>query len=137
MGWGMAPVEYGEVRCPFYRAGGWEGRRCCEGNDLRQSVPLMAFKPSVLGAERRGQCPVQKGKRRRPSDTRFCAEEVTGGHGGTAARQRLVMRWQHREVEDEAEAPGAGRLHSGEADAAPGVGGAQARWAGKGREEAQ
>jgi hypothetical protein len=26
MGWGMAMVEYGEVRGPFYRAGGWEGR---------------------------------------------------------------------------------------------------------------
>jgi hypothetical protein len=28
MGWGMATVEYGEVRGPFYRVGGWEGRRC-------------------------------------------------------------------------------------------------------------
>jgi hypothetical protein len=30
-----------------------------------------------------------------------------------------------------------GHLHSRKADAAPSVGGAQARWAGKGREEAQ
>jgi hypothetical protein len=30
-----------------------------------------------------------------------------------------------------------GRLHSGKADAVAGVGGAQAGWAGKGREEAQ
>jgi hypothetical protein len=39
-------------------------------------------------------------------------------------RRRSVMRWQRREEEDEAEAPGAGRLHSGKADAAPSVGGA-------------
>jgi hypothetical protein len=31
MGWGMATVEYDEVRGPFYRARGWEGRRCGEG----------------------------------------------------------------------------------------------------------
>jgi hypothetical protein len=47
------------------------------------------------------------------------------------------MRWRRREEEDKAEALGAGRLHSGKEDAAPGVGGTQAEWAGKGREEAQ
>jgi hypothetical protein len=31
-GVGVAAVEYCEVRGPFYRAGGWEGRRCGEGN---------------------------------------------------------------------------------------------------------
>jgi hypothetical protein len=55
MGWGMATVQYGEVRGPFYRAGGWEGRRCGEGNGRRRSAPLMAFKPLVLGGERRGR----------------------------------------------------------------------------------
>jgi hypothetical protein len=35
MRWGMATVEYGEVRGPFYRAGGFEGRRCSEGNRRR------------------------------------------------------------------------------------------------------
>jgi hypothetical protein len=53
-----------------------------------------------------------------------------------AAHRRSVVRWRRREEEDEAEAPGAGRLHSGKVDAASGVGGAQAGWAGKGREEA-
>jgi hypothetical protein len=55
MGWGMATVEYGEVRGPFYRARGWEGRRCGEGNSRQRSAPLMAFKPSILGGERRGR----------------------------------------------------------------------------------
>jgi hypothetical protein len=137
MGWGMATVEYGEVRDPFYRAGGWEGRRCDEGSDRRRSAPLMTFKPLILGGERRGRRPVQKGKRRRSSGTRFRAEEATRGHGVAAARRCSVARWRHREEEDEAEAPGAGRLHSGKEDAAPGVGGALAGWAGKGREEAQ
>jgi hypothetical protein len=120
----MATVEYGEVRGPFYRAGGFEGRQCGEGNRRRRGVPLMAFKPSVLGGERTGQRPVQKGKRRRSSGTRFRAEEATRGHGGAAVRRRSVMKWRRREEEDEAEAPGAGRLHSGKADAAPSVGGA-------------
>jgi hypothetical protein len=62
MGWGMAMVEYGEVRGPFYRVEGWEGRRCCEGNGWRWSAPLMAFKTSILGGERRGRRPVQKGE---------------------------------------------------------------------------
>jgi hypothetical protein len=124
-GVGDGYVEYGEVRGLFYRAGGWEGRQCGEGNDRRWSVPLMAFKPSVLG-----------GERRRSSGTQFRAEEVTGGHGGVAAHWRLVAMWRHREEEDVAEATGAGRLHSGKADAAPGVGGTQAGWADKGREEA-
>jgi hypothetical protein len=111
MGWGMATVEYGKVRGPFYSAGGWEGRRCGDGNDRRWSAPLMAFKPSVLGRERRGRHPVQQGKRRRFSGTRFHAEEATGGHGGAVAHWRSVTRWWRREEEDEAEAPGAGRLH--------------------------
>jgi hypothetical protein len=97
----------------------------------------MAFKPSVLGGESRGQRPVQKGKRRRSSGTRFHVEEATGGHGGMTVYRRSVVRWWCREEEDEAEAPGARRLHSGKADAAPGVGGVQAGWAGKGREETQ
>jgi hypothetical protein len=84
----------------------------------------MAFKPSVLGGERTGQRPVQKGKRRRSSGTRFRAEEATEGHGGMAVHRRLVTRWRRREEEDEAEASGAGRLHSGKADAAQSVGGA-------------
>jgi hypothetical protein len=50
--------------------------------------------------------------------------------------QCSVARWRHREEEDEAEAPGVGHLWSGKADAAPGIGGAQVGWAGKGREEA-
>jgi hypothetical protein len=69
MGWGMAMVEYGEVRCPFYRVGGWEGTLCDEGNDQQRSAPLMTFKPLVLGGERRGRHPVQKWKRRRLSST--------------------------------------------------------------------
>jgi hypothetical protein len=96
----------------------------------------MAFEPSVLGRERRGRRPVRKGKRRRSSGTRFCAKEATGGHGGTAAQRRSIVRWQRREEEDEAEALGARHLHSWKADVASGVGGAQAGWAGKGREEA-
>jgi hypothetical protein len=136
-GVGMATVEYGEVRGPFYRVRGWEGRRCSEGNGRRRSAPLMAFNPSVLGGERRGRRPVRKGKWRRSSGTQFCAEEATGGHGDAVVRRRSVKRWWCHKEEDEAEAPGAGRLHSGKADMAPGVGGAQARWAGKGREEAQ
>jgi hypothetical protein len=51
--------------------------------------------------------------------------------------RRSIVRWRRREEEDEAEAPGAGCLHSGKANTAPGVGGAQAGWADKGREEAQ
>jgi hypothetical protein len=137
MGWGMATVEYGEVRGPFYRARGREGRWCGEGNDRMWSAPLMAFKPSVLGGERRGRRPVRKGKRRRSSGTRFRAEEAIGGHGGVAACRRSIARWRRREEEDEADAPGAGRLHLGKADAASGVGGVQAGWAGKGRKEAQ
>jgi hypothetical protein len=89
MGWGMATVEYGKVRGPFYRAGGWEGRQCGERNGQRRSAPLMAFKPSVLGGERRGRRPVWKGKRRRSSSTRFCAEEATRGH---RARRRIGLR---------------------------------------------
>jgi hypothetical protein len=54
MGRGMTTVEYWEVRGPFYRAGGWEGRGCGEGNGRHRSAPLMAFTPSVLGGERRG-----------------------------------------------------------------------------------
>jgi hypothetical protein len=84
----------------------------------------MTFKPLVLGGERRGRRPVQKGKRRRSSGTQFRAEEATGGHGGAAKHRRSVVRWRHREEEDEAEGPGAGRLHSGKPDVAPGVGGA-------------
>jgi hypothetical protein len=49
MGWGMATMEYGEVRGPFYRAGGWEERRCGEGNSRRWSVPLMAIQFSGEG----------------------------------------------------------------------------------------
>jgi hypothetical protein len=90
-----------------------------------------------FGRGKEGARPVWKGKRRRSSSTRFRVGEATGGHGGVAARQRSVMRWQRHEEEDEAEVPGAGRLHSRKADAAPGVGGVQAGWAGKGREEAQ
>jgi hypothetical protein len=52
------------------------------------------------------------------------------------ACQRSIARWRHHEEEDEVEAPGAGRLHSGKVDTALGVGGAMAGWAGKGREEA-
>jgi hypothetical protein len=85
MGWGLVAVEYCEVRGPFYRAGGWEGRRCGEGNGRQQSAPLMAFTPSVLGGERRGRHPVRKGRSMRSSGTRFHAEEVTGGHGGMPA----------------------------------------------------
>jgi hypothetical protein len=46
MGWGMATVEYCEVRGPFYTTGGWEGRQCSEGNGRQWSAPLMAFKSS-------------------------------------------------------------------------------------------
>jgi hypothetical protein len=97
----------------------------------------MAFKPSILGGERMERRPVRKGKRRRSSGTLFRAEEATGGHGGVAVHRHLVVRWRHREEEDEVEASGAGHLHIGKADATLGIGGAQARWAGKGREEAQ
>jgi hypothetical protein len=90
MRWGMATVEYGEVRGPFYRVGGWEGRQCGEWNGRRRSAPLMAFKALVLGGERRGRRLARKGKRRMSSGTRFCAEEVTGGHGGTPAFGREV-----------------------------------------------
>jgi hypothetical protein len=90
MGWGMAAVEYCEARGRFYRARGWEGRQCGEGNDRRRSALLMSFTPSVSGGERRGRRPVRKGKRMRSSGTRFRAEEVIGGHGGTPAFGREV-----------------------------------------------
>jgi hypothetical protein len=136
MGWGMATMEYDEVRGTFYRAGGWEGRQCYERNGQRRSAPLMAFKPSVWGGGGGGGDAQFGRERRRSSGTRFHAEEATGGHGGAVSRWRSVARWRCREEEDEAEAPRAGRLHSGKADAAPGVGVTQAGWAGKGREEA-
>jgi hypothetical protein len=46
--------DSGGGRGPFYRVKGEERRRSDEGNDRRWSVPLMAFKPSFLGKERRG-----------------------------------------------------------------------------------
>jgi hypothetical protein len=49
------------ARGSFYMAGGWEGRQCGEGNDRRWSAPLMAFKSSVLGGERRGEWGVRRG----------------------------------------------------------------------------
>jgi hypothetical protein len=64
MGWGMATVEYGEVRGPFYRVGGWEGRKCGEGNDQQRSAPLMAFKPSVLGGKGGGDARFRRGRGR-------------------------------------------------------------------------
>jgi hypothetical protein len=69
MVWGMATVECGVVRGPFYRVGGWKGRRCGEGNNRRWSAPLMSFKPLVLRGERRGRRSIWKGERRRSSDT--------------------------------------------------------------------
>jgi hypothetical protein len=61
MGWGMATMEYDEVRGTFYRAGGWEGRQCYERNGQRRSAPLMAFKPSVWGGEE-GAMPSSEGR---------------------------------------------------------------------------
>jgi hypothetical protein len=81
----------------------------------------MAFKPSILGVERRGRRLVRKGKRRRSSHTRFHVEEATEGHGGAAARRRSVVRWRRHEEQNETEASGAGRLHSRKVDAASGV----------------
>jgi hypothetical protein len=65
-GVGQGAVGCCSARSSFYRAGGWEGRRCGEGNGRWQSVPLMAFKPSVLGGERRGEWGVKWGQNAAP-----------------------------------------------------------------------
>jgi hypothetical protein len=43
------------ARGSFYKAGGWEGRRCGEGNGRWQRCAFKAFNPSVMGGERRGE----------------------------------------------------------------------------------
>jgi hypothetical protein len=43
------------ARGSFYRAGGWEGRRCSEGNGQRRRCTFKAFNSSVMGGERRGE----------------------------------------------------------------------------------
>jgi hypothetical protein len=97
----------------------------------------MTFKPLVLGGQRRGRRPVWKGEEEeieRHSIPSRGGDWRAWGRGSAPAFDREV---RHHEEEDEMEAPGAGRLHSGKVGATPGVGGAQAGWAGKGREEAQ
>jgi hypothetical protein len=90
-GEGWLPWSIARPRVPFIGPlMGGEAVRCGEGNGRRWSAPLMAFTPSVSGGERRGRRPVQKGKRMRSSGTRFRAEEVPGGHGGTPAFGREV-----------------------------------------------
>jgi hypothetical protein len=81
MGWGMAVVEYCEVRGPFYRAG--EAGRWPAGSDGGSG----AF--SSGGQLRRGgkeeAAPIEGvERRRRPRGVRSCAKEVAGGHGGHA-----------------------------------------------------
>jgi hypothetical protein len=74
------------ARGSFYRAGGWDGRRCGEGNGRLRRCAIKAFKPSVLGGERRGEWGVKRGK----NATSFPGEEgssgARGGDGGGGAR---------------------------------------------------
>jgi hypothetical protein len=49
------------ARGSFYRAGGWEGRQCGEGNGRRRRCTFNAFNPSVWGGERRGEWGVKGG----------------------------------------------------------------------------
>jgi hypothetical protein len=65
------------------------GGRCGEGNGQQRSAPLMAFKPLVLGGERRGEWGVKRGQNGAP----FLGEEGSSG------------QWQ-REGEVTAAAPG-------------------------------
>jgi hypothetical protein len=89
MGWGMAAVEYCEVRGPFYRAG--EVGRWPADSDGGGG----AF--SSGGRLRRGgekeAAPIEGGERRRPRGVRSHAEEVARGHGG-ARRRSVVRRWR-------------------------------------------
>jgi hypothetical protein len=77
------------ARGSFYRAGGWEGRRCNEGNDRRQRCTFKAFNPSVMGGERRGEWGVKGGGK---CGAVFGRGEVVGvagargGGGGSDAR---------------------------------------------------
>jgi hypothetical protein len=71
------------ARSSFYRAGGWEGRRCGEGNGRRRRCAIKAFKPSVLGGERRGEWGVKRGQNAAP----FPREE---GSSGQRERAREV-----------------------------------------------
>jgi hypothetical protein len=43
------------ARGSFYRAGGWEGRRCGEGNGRWRRCAFKDFNPMVTGGERRGE----------------------------------------------------------------------------------
>jgi hypothetical protein len=71
------------ARGSFYRAGGWEGRRCDKENGRRRRCAIKAFKPSVLGGERRGERGVKRGQNAAP----FPREE---GSSGRQERAREV-----------------------------------------------
>jgi hypothetical protein len=79
----------------FYRAGGWEGRRCGEGNGRRRRCAFKAFNPSVTGGERRGEWGV-KGRgnavpfprEERLSGRRERTGEVAAAAPGQASRGR-------------------------------------------------
>jgi hypothetical protein len=101
MGWGMAAVEYCEVRGPFYRAG--EVGRWLAGSDSGGG----AF--SSGGRLRRGgeeeAAPIEGGeRRRRPRGVRSHAKEGAEGHGG--ARRRSVVRWRRLQLLGEEEGEG-------------------------------
>jgi hypothetical protein len=101
MGWGMAAMEYCEVRGPFYRAG--EVGRWPVGSDGGGG----AF--SSGGRLRRGgkeeAAPIEGGERRRSlRGVRSHAEEVAGGYGG--ARRCSITRRQRVQLLGEEEGEG-------------------------------
>jgi hypothetical protein len=78
-----------DARGSFYRAGGWEGRRCGEGNGRRRRCAFRAFNLSVMGGERRGEWGVKGVEKcgiisRRGGVIKEAG--VRGGGGGGGAR---------------------------------------------------
>jgi hypothetical protein len=77
------------ARSSFYRARGWEGRRCGEGNGRRRRCAIKAFKTLVLGGERRGEWGVKRGPKYGAISGRGWVIEAAGacrGGGGGGAR---------------------------------------------------
>jgi hypothetical protein len=77
---GQGAVGCCDARGSFYRARGWEGRRCGEGNDRQRRCAIKAFNPLVLGGERRGEWGVKRGQNAAP----FLGEE-----GSLERRERV------------------------------------------------
>jgi hypothetical protein len=70
------------ARGSFYRAGGWEGRRCGEGNDRRRRCAFKAFNPLVMGGERRGEWGVKGDGKCGAVSRRGGVVGATGARGG-------------------------------------------------------